>query len=367
MPHGHVFKRTVARQPSRFEGFSKGVFMGAVRGWVFPAVRILIWALIAVSLVWLAFVRADPTSDAETAQPSADVRPPLVTVGRSDLSNTVSLTGQVNADPAMQVKATQAGEVSKLFLSPGAAVAVGTPIAEVRYEREPTSPPPMPTSSDPGAPASPVTPSYRYVTTTSTAAGTLATVPVLVKQVVSVGDVLATVSPGTLSVSAPLTQADQLRLLAAPTAATVSVPGGPAPFGCANLSIGVPEGAPPTVPSPPDPYAPPVDPSSAPTGAIASCSIPPGTTVVAGLAATIDIEAGAATDVLVVPVTAVEGSVATGNVWLVTAGGGTPVLTEVTLGLTDGVMVEVKQGLTEGAQILEFVPNAEPPGIGDGG
>lgn len=341
--------------------------MGAVRGLVFPAVRLLIWALIAVSLVWLAFVRPDPSSNADTAQPSADVRPPLVTVVRGDIRNTVSLTGQVNSDPAVEVKVTQGGEVNKLFLSPGAPVAVGTPIAEVRYEREPTSPPPVPTSSDPDAPASPVTPSYRYATITSTAAGTLATVPVLAKQVVSVGDVLATVSPGTLSVSAPLTQADQLRLLAVPTAATVSVPGGPAPFGCANLSIGVPEGAPQTAPSTPDPYAPPADPNSAPTGAIATCSIPPGTTVVAGLAATIDIEAGAVSGVLVVPVTAVEGSVATGNVWLVPGEGAEPVLTEVVLGLTDGVTVEVTEGLTEGAQILEFVPNAEPPDIRYGG
>ncbi|MGI8628090.1 MAG: hypothetical protein ACR2J5_16215 [Geodermatophilaceae bacterium] len=333
--------------------------MDVVRGYVFPALRILIWSLIAISLVWLAFVRSDPSNDADRAEPSADVTPPLFTVSRGDISNKVSLTGQVNADPAIEVRVTQAGEISKLFLTPGAAVAVGTPLAEVRYEREQTTAPPP--STDPDAPAPPVTPSYRYVTISSTAAGTLSTVPVLVKQVVAVGDVLAKVSPGTLSVSAPLTQGDQLRLLAAPTAATINVQGGPAPFACAGLTIGVPEDATETPPPAPDPYAPPVDPNTQPTGAIAKCGVPPGTTVFAGMAATIDIEAGVAAGVLVVPVTAVEGSVSTGNVWVVETAGAEPVPTQVTLGLTDGFMVEVQEGLTEGAQILEFVPNAEPP------
>ncbi|MGI8652076.1 MAG: hypothetical protein ACR2I7_04690, partial [Geodermatophilaceae bacterium] len=108
--------------------------MGVVRSYVFPALRILIWGLIAISLAWLAFFRADPTVDDETAQPSADVTPPLVTVARGDISNTVSLTGQVAADPAVEVQVPQAGEISTIFLRPGAVVSVGTPIAEVRYE-----------------------------------------------------------------------------------------------------------------------------------------------------------------------------------------------------------------------------------------
>ncbi|MDQ3475677.1 MAG: secretion protein HlyD, partial [Actinomycetota bacterium] len=115
--------------------------MGAIRGYVFPALRILMWGLIAISLAWLAFFRAGPSVDDETAQPSADVTPPLVTVARGDISNTVSLTGQVAADPAVEVKVTQAGEISTMFLRPGAVVSVGTPIAEVRYERKPPSTP----------------------------------------------------------------------------------------------------------------------------------------------------------------------------------------------------------------------------------
>lgn len=343
--------------------------MAVVRAYVFPGLRILIWAVIALSLVWLAFFRVDTSDDEVTATPSADITPPVVMVSRGDISNTVSLTGQVNADPAAQVKVTQAGEISALFVTPGAAVAVGTPIAEVQYEREPVTPT---TPTDPEAPAPPATPSYRYVTVSSTAIGTVGTLPVLLKQVVAVGDVLATVSPGTLSVSAPLTQADQLRLLAAPTAASVAVQGGPAPFACVGLTIGVPVVSDPadSLPSPPDPYAPPIDPGSVATGAIATCAVPPGTTVFAGMAATIDVEAGVAAGALVVPVTAVQGSVSTGEVWVVESDGAEPVQTSIGLGLTDGSMVEVTEGLTEGAMILEFVPNAEPPidgGFGYGG
>lgn len=334
--------------------------MGAIRAYVFPAARILIWSVIALSLVWLAFFRTDASTNDQAAQPTADITAPVVDVVRGDIYNTVGLAGQVSADPAVEVKITQAGEISKLLVAQGATVAVGTPIAEVRYEREATTPPP---SADPAAPEPPpAAPSFRYVTVTSTAAGTLTTLRPLLKQVVAVGDVLATVAPGTLSVSAPLTQADQLRLLTAPTAANITVQGGPAPFPCIGLTIGVPADATPPEQPPSDPYAAPQDPGSTPTGAIAKCAVPPGTAVFAGMGASIDIEAGAATAVLVVPVTAVEGSVASGNVWLIESAGAEPVVTPVVLGLTDGFLVEIVEGLAEGDQVLEFVPNSEPLG-----
>lgn len=331
--------------------------MGAVRAYVFPAIRILLWGLIALSLVWLAFFRGQSSTDDEVAQPTADVQPPVVAVGVGDIANTVSLAGQISAEPSAEVKVTQAGEISKLFVAVGDVVEAGAPVAEVRFEREQTAPP---VEEDPENPTPPAAPSYRFATITTSAAGTIDKLSVLLKQEVAVGDVLGTVSPGVLSVSAGLTQTDQLRLLGAPTAATISVTGGPAPFPCLGLTIGVPTGAAAPDPVPPDPYAAPVDPGSTLTGAVAKCLVPPGTTVFVGMGASIDIEAGVATGVLVVPVTAVEGSVATGNVWVIGADDSEPVVTPVVLGLTDGVMVEIVEGLTEGDQILQFVPNSEP-------
>ena len=72
-----------------------------------------------------------------------------------------------------------------------------------------------------------------------------------------------------------------------------------------------------------------------------------------------------AENVLTVPITAVEGTAETGNVYVVLVDGGTE-LRPVTLGLSDGINVEVKKdGLSEGDLILQFVPGA--PSVTDGG
>jgi hypothetical protein len=78
-------------------------------------------------------------------------------------------------------------------------------------------------------------------------------------------------------------------------------------------------------------------------------------TVFAGMGASVAIEAGRADDVLVVPVTAVQGAVQTGNVWVL-GDDGQPAQRQVGLGLTDGDQIEVRDGLTEGESVLQFVP-----------
>jgi multidrug efflux pump subunit AcrA (membrane-fusion protein) len=67
--------------------------------------------------------------------------------------------------------------------------------------------------------------------------------------------------------------------------------------------------------------------------------------------------------VLTVPITAVEGTAGTGNVYFVLPDGTTE-LRPVTLGLNDGVNIEVVEGLAEGDLILQFIPGAPagPPG-----
>ncbi|NAZ85223.1 hypothetical protein GTR00_03720, partial [Kineococcus sp. T90] len=165
--------------------------------------------------------------------------------------------------------------------------------------------------------------------------------------------------PGTLSVSAPLTQEQQFRLLAPPTTARVTVPGGPGTFECTDLRTGTPGTAAPAAPDPSGGYADPyADPAQAPTGATVTCRVPDEVLVFAGLSATLDVTAGSATGVLTVPVTAVRGRVDTGTVWVVD-GTGAQTETEVALGLTDGTNVEVTGGLTEGAQVLQFTPGSD--------
>jgi hypothetical protein len=87
--------------------------------------------------------------------------------------------------------------------------------------------------------STPRDPLVKAVTVTATVAGKVATLDVLKDQVVAVGDVVGSLSLGTLSVTAPLTQADQFRLLSPPSTAEVTVTGGPAPFTCTGLSVAI--------------------------------------------------------------------------------------------------------------------------------
>ena len=87
--------------------------MSTVRSIVFPALRLLVWAVIAAALVVLAFRGSDVASEpAGGAGPSfVDVQSPPIPVGLATVSNTVSVSGTVVADPSVPVKATAAGEV----------------------------------------------------------------------------------------------------------------------------------------------------------------------------------------------------------------------------------------------------------------
>jgi multidrug efflux pump subunit AcrA (membrane-fusion protein) len=324
--------------------------MGVVRTIVFPALRLIVWALIAAALLYIAFGRTGADDADPAASPSVVIDPPATPVTRGDVTNTVSLQGTIEADPAATVKATATGEVGRVRASVGDAVEEGTPLFTVLVTVEP------PVQTDPLAP--PAQPTTKTVTVTAKAVGTLTSLDVLPEQSVTVGQEVAKVSPGTLTVSASMTQAQQYRLLEAPSTAQITVPGGPGTFECTNVRTGTPAaGQETTDPNQGyvDPYA---DPSSSLTGAQISCAVPPGVQVFSGLSATMDVTAGSATGVLLAPVTAVRGTIGTGTVWAV-ADDGTQTETEVQLGLTDGTNVEITGGLEENQQILQFVPNSD--------
>ncbi|MBB3674558.1 efflux RND transporter periplasmic adaptor subunit [Modestobacter versicolor] len=337
--------------------------MSVVRTWVFPVLRLVIWAVIAVALVVLAFRggtggSVDPAG--ATGAPGVDLGSPEIPVARGTVTNTVSVQGSVVADTAVLVKATAAGTVSRLHVAAGATVAAGDKLLDVRYEEE--RPPVVGKDAEGNPTSTPRDPLVKVVTVTAPVAGRLATLDVLKDQVVAVGDKVGTVSAGTLSVTAPLTQAEQFRLLSPPSTAQVTVTGGPAPFTCTGLTLGVPEGQADAGSAGTDPM------TGAPISATttARCAVPAGTTVFSGMAATVAIQAGEATDVLVVPVTAVQGSVQTGRVW-VPGADGTPEERPVTLGLTDGEQVEITGGLTEGEPVLQFVPVPDDSAAGPAG
>jgi multidrug efflux pump subunit AcrA (membrane-fusion protein) len=195
-----------------------------------------------------------------------------------------------------------------------------------------------------------VTENKPKVTRTTVVAGSagVLSLTTLKDQVVAVGDTIGKVTPGTLSVQGTLTPDQQYRLINAPTEGQVTLKGGPAPFTCTGLRIGAVEdtGATGTEGS--------ADGGTTTSGTI-TCAIPAGVTAFAGLGAEIAIVNGNAEGALLLPVTAVQGSVQNGKIWLVGADGTTEERA-VTLGLTDGKNVQILEGAAEGDTVLEYIP-----------
>lgn len=318
--------------------------MGVFRGVVLPVARLMVWIVIAIALCVIAFGRDDRSGD--TLTPTMNEQQATVPVTRGDIRSVIELTGTVQADPAATVKATATGRVSRMRAEVGDDVANGTPLFDVVVTLPPTVNADGTTKEN-----------RRTDIVRSTAVGKLTTLDVLKNQDVAIGATVATVSPGTLTVSAPLTQAQQFRLLTPPPEAQVQADGGPAPFTCTGLATG----AKPADTNNNNQQNPSFDPYSGQpsnpetTTAQVSCRVPVGTTVFAGMSVHLTIDNGSVTGVLTVPTSAVQGSVGSGYVW-VPGPNGTPQRQSVTLGLTDGTRVEVTGGLTDDAQVLEFAP-----------
>lgn len=320
--------------------------MSVARKWVFPIIRIVIFVAIAAALVKIAFFGgvAQPQS---SAHPTGQITEPQVQVAYGNVNNTVHVDGTVSADPAVPVKATGEGTVVKLLASAGAQVAVGTAILTIKTD----------TPGAQHADGSVGPDIIRTITVTSPAAGTLSSLPVIPGQSVSIGDAVAQVAPPSFSVSGTLTPAELYRLLNQPTAATVTITGGPAPFSCSGLTIAA------TLAGSDQGSASGSDGSSgsaAPStgGTSVSCVVPFSVRVFSGLQAKLAIPGGSVKHVLVAPVTAVEGIADVGDVYLIGTDG-KAVKTTVKLGLNDGSKVQVLSGLKEGDTIREFVPGAK--------
>lgn len=321
--------------------------MSIARKWVFPILRIVVFAVIAAALVKLAFF-ADPVAS-DTEVPTGEIVEPQVPVTQGTIFNDITISGTVNADAAIPVKATFGGEVRELLVSAGTAVAPETEIMVVRAQLQNANGEPY----------------FKVQRVKAGAYGILSSFTPLVGQTIAIGEVVGQVAPTSFNVSATITPDQLYRLTEQPTEAQVTVLGGPAPFTCTGLTITTPlagsgggSG----------------DGGGGGDGASATtvrCAIPADVRVFSGLTASLTIQGGVAEDVLVIPMTAVEGSADTGIVHVVLPDGSLEERT-VTLGLNDGINVEVVEGLEEGELILQFVPGAaaDPgmgPGVVDGG
>ncbi|MGW9630380.1 efflux RND transporter periplasmic adaptor subunit [Agromyces sp. NPDC055520] len=332
--------------------------VGVWRKWIFPTIRIVLVAVIAIALAKLAFFPDRAEADAETAVPTGSVVEPQVAVARGTIANEVVLTGTVNADASAPVKATGTGAVDEVFVTAGQQVAAGQKLYDIKVqdEVEPTEtlgPDGLPSMTMPKA-------SFHFEKVLAPSAGVLASLDVIEGQPVATGEVTGQVAPPSFNVTATLSPEQQYRLTSAPTEALVTIAGGPAPFTCGGLVISTPlsgasggtggAGAGAT-------GAAGGGGAEASGGTTVRCAVPGDVRVFPGLSAQVKISAGSAADVLVVPITSVGGGAETGVVWLVTADG-ERVEQPVRLGLSDGTQVEVVEGVAEGDQVLQFVPGA---------
>ncbi|GAA2235294.1 efflux RND transporter periplasmic adaptor subunit [Herbiconiux moechotypicola] len=325
--------------------------MGIARRWVFPIIRIVLIAVIAVALGRLAFF-PDQAEEADPAVPTGEIVEPRIPVALGSITNDVVVKATVSADAAVPVKSTAAGTVDELFAAQGAAVAAGDVIFDVKVtiERDP--------SESVDAEGKPLPPLFRYEQVTAPASGTLSSLGVIPGQDVTVGMVAGQIAPPTFSVSGSLEPAQQYRLLTQPTEASIAITGGPEPFTCTGLRIVTP------LPGSTGDEGGDVGAGGgggvsggSGSGTTVSCPVPDGVTVFSGLAADMTIAGGKAENVLVVPTTAVRGAAQSGTVWVSAADGSTEER-PVGLGLSDGSMVEITGGLTEGEEILQFAPGA---------
>lgn len=325
---------------------------------VLTVLKFLLAAVIAVSLVKIAFFPSDGSLSADQGVvPGADFADPTLTPTRGDITATVTLDASVVQDGAQEAKTSLAGTVQTLSVADGTDVAAGAVLARVRQE---TPVPPREVTAADGS-VSLVEQRPRVATADITApVGGKVTYRVLKDQDVAVGDVLASVQPATNSVAATLTPEQRYRLISAPGEATVTLRGGPGPFTCSGVSVGT--AAPATAPDGPGGTG-----GGDAAAATVRCAVPGEVTVFPGLSGQMALQTGAATDVLLLPTTAVQGLYATGKVWVVDdAGATTP--TDVTLGLTDGTQIEITGGIEEGTTVLQYAPVArETPADGAAG
>lgn len=307
-----------------------------------------VWIIIAISLVKFAFF---PSTGADQSDqpldPSANYGQMTVSPTKADITNTVSVNGNIENDPSTVVKATGEGTVNYIAVADGTYVEAGAMILQVRGEPDSENGQLSDPEGNP-VPAQPTT--FTYTDITAPASGTLH-LSALLGQRFSIGDQLGTIAPSTYSAVATL-NADQLyRIQETPSEATVTITNGPAPFTCSGLKIVTPDATQKNTNQQGE--------NQQSTGIQARCAIPADQKVFPGLGLKMDIVAGSATDVLTLPISAVEGRFQSGFVYLPASdGAGKPEKKPVTLGLTDGEIVEIKEGLTESDSVLEFIPTA---------
>ena len=102
---------------------------------VLDIVKVLAWVVIAVALVKFAFFpAAQEDQSTDGMDPGGNFGQMTIEVGRADITNTVSVTGTIQADEPVVARATLDGNVVRTFVNDGDKIAKGDAIVQIRKE-----------------------------------------------------------------------------------------------------------------------------------------------------------------------------------------------------------------------------------------
>lgn len=358
--------------------------MQVFRRVILPILYLVVLAVIAASLAWLAFA---PSSDsrADDEFPTGELIGSEVFAERGTIEAHVTVDGTITIAEPVPAKPGSDGTINHIWVKPGTEVDEGDDLFQIVVEEveEPAAGPDGSDADDSSDAEAPAASAVRrtYHTITAPVGGTVGAFDLQLGDDVAKGGGDMTVTSRDYSAVADIEPVELYRMGDLPGTAEVTIDRGPAPFDCTDLRL-LEAGVPPASGAGDsgddtggdaggdefggddfgmdDPGTGDGGDSSGSGGSTQlRCAIPDDTEVYNGLEATLTVEIGSADDVLTVPVTAVRGMGEDATVWVLDDSG-EPAERAVRIGLSDGTDAEVEEGLEEGEPLLEFVPGTEP-------
>src|SRR5512139_1036809 len=334
---------------------------------------------------WLAGHGAASPEPPVDKLPVAVLEAQVIKVGTGSIVNRLTVDATIQADPPAQVFTTKGGSITKIYRKVGRSVRKGDALVAIRSEGgdgtspQPESPAGQETGGTPSKAAAAPKPVTRIVY--ANVSGKITQLPAPVGKQVAPGDPVALIDRKRFRAVAAIPTTEIYKLYNRPKSIKLAIDHGPAPFGCALIDYGAGVGSGGKGGSGGDGNS-----GGDPIGAMpedgggqggsgvqVNCRIPSSQKVFAGIPAKMSITTDSATDVAVVPLSAVLGQADKGRVTVVGEDGRRSVRA-VKLGINDGTKVQIIDGLEEGERILDRAPEdpafSGPPdmqGEGPGG
>ena len=167
-----------------------------MKRFVWPALKTLIAAIVAVALVKIAFFPSQGDGTTADISPgyAADVK--TVPVTKGSISNTVSVKGHIVQDATVEVQADLAGVVDSVAVEKDTQVSAGDPLLYIKHSE--SQPPVTKTDESGNVTQTPTEDKVTWSTIYAPVSGTV-TPKVLKQQETGVGVVVATITPEELT------------------------------------------------------------------------------------------------------------------------------------------------------------------------